>query len=436
VDLSFDDSARDLTLGEGVRRSILPGGVRLLTEADRAVRSASIGLWLPVGSRDETPQHAGSTHVLEHLLFKGTARRDAMAIATAFDEVGGESNAATAKEHTVYHGRVRSVDLDVAIDVLTDMVTSATLDSGMLESEREVILEELAMAQDDPTDCGYEAFLAQVLGPDTALGRPVGGSEQTVRALDAADVRAHFAEHYVPSKLVVTASGDLDHDQLAETLAERLETGGWSLPAGAVPAPRRTAADGPTSPALSGAISRHHLVRELEQTHVYLGGPSISATSPDRHAMSVLMAVLGGGMSSRLFQEIRERRGLAYTVYSFSAAYREAGLFGMYAACRPSRTEQVVELMIDQMQQLADHGPTDEEMARALGQITGALALGLEDTFSRMGRLGTLELVHGRYTSVDDVLAAIAAVTAEDVRTLAGRLAASFTTRVDVGPAA
>jgi predicted Zn-dependent peptidase len=141
-------------------------------------------------------------------------------------------------------------------------------------------------------------------------------------------------------------------------------------------------------------------------------------------------------MSSRLFQEIRERRGLAYTVYSFSAAYREAGLFGMYAACRPSRTEQVVELMIDQMQQLADHGPTDEEMARALGQITGALALGLEDTFSRMGRLGTLELVHGRYTSVDDVLAAIAAVTAEDVRTLAGRLAASFTTRVDVGPAA
>lgn len=433
------DPSSDLLLSEGgslIRRSVLPGGVRLLTETDRSVRSVSIGMWIPVGSRDELPEHAGATHVLEHLLFKGTARRSALDIATAFDEVGGESNAVTGKEHTFYYGRVRSSDLPLALDVLADMITSATLAPEALEIEREVILEELAMAEDDPTDVGYETFCEQVLGPGTALGRPVGGTPASVAGISAEAVRAHYTEHYRPENLVVTAVGDLDHDALAALLTERLRAGGWDLAEGAVPRARAHTAAAP-EPAGEpvGAIAPHVLARDTEQTHVYLGGPGPEATSADRHAVSVLMSILGGGMSSRLFQHIREERGLAYSVYSFTSAHREAGLFGLYAACRPSRTSSVVELMAAELATMGERGVTPEEMRRALGQITGSLALGLEDTSSRMGRLGMSELIHGRYTGVDEAVERIAAVRAEDVQRLAARFAGAFTTRVDVGPA-
>ena len=444
VDLTYDDPASDVLLdpATGVRRSILPGGVRLLTQRDRSVRSATIGLWLPVGSRDESPAHAGSTHVLEHLLFKGTRRRSAMDIATAFDEVGGDSNALTAKEHTLYYGRVRSADIPMAVDVLTDMITASLLEQDALATEREVILEELAMAEDDPTDVGYETFLADVLGPDTALGRPVGGTAETVEALGIEDVRAHFTEHYRPDNLVVTAVGDLEHDELAALLAAGLRRGGWQLADGALPDARpRTergdparAATGP-APSEVAALAPHRLGRPTEQNHIYLGGHGITALSEDRHALSVLMSILGGGMSSRLFQNIREQRGLAYSVYSFSAGYRDAGLFGMYAACRPGRTAQVVELLAEELTRMGEQGIDALELARAKGQITGSFALGLEDTSSRMGRLGTIELVHGHYTSVDETLERIGRVEVGDVRELAARLAGSFSTRVEVGPA-
>lgn len=440
IDLPMTEAGSDLILasdGSLVRRTVLPGGVRLLTETDTSVRSVSIGMWLPVGSRDETAQHAGSTHVLEHLLFKGTARRSALDIAQAFDEVGGESNAVTSKEHTFYYGRVRSADLPLAVDILADMITSAALAPEALATEREVILEELAMAADDPTDVGYETFLAQVLGPDTPLGRPVGGTEETVGAVTAEDVRAHYAEHYRPDQLVVTAVGDLDHDALAALLLERLAAGGWDLADGALPAARRPddGAPGLGAGVDAAAVDTLRLARDTEQNHVYLGGPSISATSEERQTLAILMSVLGGGMSSRLFQHIREERGLAYSVYSFSAGYRGAGLFGMYAACRPARTAQVVELMAAELEAMGREGVSEDEMRRALGQITGSMALGLEDTASRMGRLGTSELVHGRYTDVDEAIARYATVRAGDVQDLARRLASSFTTRVDVGPA-
>jgi len=440
LDLPLDTPGSDLVLDAeaGIRRSLLPGGVRLLTETDRSVRSASIGFWLPVGSRDESPQHAGSTHVLEHLLFKGTDRRSAMDIAAAFDEVGGESNAVTAKEHTFYYGRVRSADVPMAVDVLTDMITSSRLADEALETEREVILEELAMAADDPGDIGYETFLEQVIGPGTALGRPVGGTAETVSALGSGDVRDHYRQHYRPDALVVTAVGDIDHDGLRDLVLERLAAGGWELPESAAPAARPAPASLPERDGTAQVLdlAPHRLVRDTEQVHVYLGGPGLSATDPERHTMNVLMSILGGGMSSRLFQHIREERGLAYSVYSFSGGYREAGLFGLYAACRPSRTEEVVALLREELAELGRTGPTPEEMRRALGQITGSLALGLEDTTSRMGRLGSTELIHGRYASVDETIARIAAVTEHDVRELADRLAGSFTTRVDIGPAA
>lgn len=443
LDLSFDDPTSDVLLDPttGVRRSILPGGVRLLTQTDRSVRSATIGLWLPVGSRDETPAHAGSTHVLEHLLFKGTRRRSAMDIATAFDEVGGDSNAVTAKEHTLYYGRVRSADIPMAVDVLTDMITASLLKEGDLATEREVILEELAMAEDDPTDVGFETFLADVLGPDTPIGRPVGGTAGSVEALTIEDVRAHFAEHYRPDNLVITAVGDLDHDEIAGLLQAGLRRGGWELAEGALPDPRhRTAHHGTAGggltvdPAEVAALAPHRLGRPTEQNHIFLGGHGLTALSEDRHALSVLMSILGGGMSSRLFQNIREQRGLAYSVYSFSAGYRDAGLFGMYAACRPGRTSQVVELLAEELTRMGEQGIDELELARAKGQITGSFALGLEDTSSRMGRLGTIELVHGRYTSVDETLGRIGAVGVDDVSALATQLAGSFSTRVEVGP--
>ncbi|MGO3478634.1 MAG: M16 family metallopeptidase [Brachybacterium tyrofermentans] len=440
-DLVFDDPASDVMLdaATGVRRSILPGGVRLLTQTDRSVRSATIGLWLPVGSRDERPEHAGSTHVLEHLLFKGTQRRSAMDIATAFDEVGGDSNAITAKEHTLYYGRVRSSDVPMAVDVLTDMITASLLEQEALATEREVILEELAMAEDDPTDVGYETFLADVLGAETALGRPVGGTEQSVNALSIEDVRAHWDTHYRPDNLVVTAVGDIDHDELAELLRTGLRRGGWTLEEGALPrrrprseAPRGTTANRSVQDV--STIASHRLIRPAEQNHIYLGGQGLSALSEDRHTLSVLMSVLGGGMSSRLFQNIREQRGLAYSVYSFSGGYRDAGLFGMYAACRPSRTAQVVELLAEELDRMGASGIEQEELSRAKGQITGSFALGLEDTSSRMGRLGTIELVHGTYTSVDETLEKIGRVDSPAVQELAARLAGSFSTRVEVGP--
>lgn len=291
------------------------------------------------------------------------------------------------------------------------------------------------MAEDDPTDIGYETFLARVLGEDTPLGRPVGGTAASVTALTGADVRAHYAEHYRPENLVLTAVGDIDHEQLREMAIERLRAGGWRLEDGALPSAHPlTRPDGLHGSGDVEALTAYTLQRDTEQTHLFLGGPGLSATSEDRHALGVLMSILGGGMSSRLFQHIREDRGLAYSVYSLTSGYRDAGLFGLYAACRPARAEQVVDLMAAELAEMGRSGVSGTEMRRALGQITGSLALGLEDTSARMGRLGTVELVHGRFTTVDETLARIASVTAADVQQLAARLADSFTTRVDIGP--
>ncbi|MGQ4533548.1 M16 family metallopeptidase [Dermabacteraceae bacterium P13115] len=427
--------------GAEVRRSVLPGGIRLVTERDPNVRSVSLGLWLPVGSRDEESRHAGSTHVLEHLLFKGTRKRTALQIATAFDEIGGESNAITAKEHTCYYGRVRSSDLPLALDVLCDMVTSPAFAQDAYAMEREVILEELAMAEDDPTDSGHEEFLRRVIG-DNPLGRPVGGTPEIIRALDLEAVKQHYARHYGPDNLVVTAVGDVDHDEVADRLAQSLTEGGWELREGAAPRPRRAAVaelSGQLAlPGGTGAELKHtRLVRDTEQTHVFVGGFGLSATDPRRNVLSTLQSILGGGMSSRLFQKVREEKGLAYSVYSFGSGYRESGVFGLYAACRPSRADEVASLMVAELESMAQPGGVSaDEVRRSLGQMSGSLVLGLEDTASRMARLGSAELVHGKYRSVDEALQMIAAVEPQQVCDLAALLAANINTRVDVGPAA
>lgn len=415
--------------GSVVRRSVLPGGVRVLTEAMPGQRSATIGFWVGVGSRDEAHGQHGSTHFLEHLLFKGTKRRTALEIASAFDEVGGESNAATAKESTCYFARVLDTDLPMAIDVIADMITGAVLDPQEMEQERDVILEEIAMDSDDPTDVAHEHFVAAVLGTHP-LGRPIGGTPEAIRAVARDSVWDHYRRYYRPDELVITAAGGLDHDVVCGLVVEALHQAGWALEAGAAPVERRSTerAD------ISGTAGLHVVKRPVEQANIIMGCPTIVATDQRRYVMSVLNAVLGGGMSSRLFQEVREKRGLVYSTYSFASSYADAGYFGMYAGCTPSKVRQVLELLGAELDKLAGDGISDDELKKAVGQLCGGIVLALEDTGSRMSRLGRAELVSGEYQDIEETLRQIKGVTVEQVRVLAQELAAAPRTVTVVGP--
>jgi predicted Zn-dependent peptidase len=416
--------------GAVVRRSVLPGGVRVLTEAMPGLRSVTFGCWVGVGSRDEADGRHGSTHFLEHLLFKGTAHRSAMEIASAFDEVGGEANAVTGKEHTCYYARVLDEDLGLAVDVLADMVTSARLTEEDVESERGVILEELAMNDDDPSDVVHERFAEIVLG-EHPLGRPIGGTVDTIEAVGAEDIQAHYRRHYAAPGLVVTAAGGLDHESVCRTVMAQLGRSGWELADGVPPLARR-----PLTAHVTGAPQGRTVVvrRQIEQANVVLGTTGLTATDERRYVMSVLNAVLGGGMSSRLFQEVRERRGLAYSVYSFASGHSDSGYFGLYAGCAPGKVDEVITLLRAGLEELAADGITAEELQRAHGQICGGLVLGLEDSGSRMSRLGKAELVHGEFFSLDESLARVRAVGAEDVQKLAVELAARPRSLAVVGP--
>ncbi|OZB49977.1 MAG: peptidase M16 [Cellulomonas sp. 14-74-6] len=418
-----------------VRRSVLPGGVRVLTEHMPGLRSATVGAWVGVGSRDETSGHFGSTHFLEHLLFKGTLRRTAMDIAEAFDAVGGEANAATGKEHTSYYARVLDDDLPMAVDVIADMVTSARLDTDELETERGVILEELAMNDDDPSDVVHEQFATAVFGSH-ALGRPIGGTPQTIRDVPRDAVWEHYRQHYRSATLVVTAAGGVDHDALCHQVLRALPAGGWSLDDHAVPVGRRVGGDRLLAGELGIPSDGTELTvrRPTEQANVIVGGLCLTATDDRRFALTVLNAVLGGGMSSRLFQEIREKRGLAYSTYSFSSGHAETGLFGLYAGCTPAKVDEVTSLLVLEFEKLAQDPITPAELRRSIGQVSGGLVLGMEDTGSRMSRLGRAELVHGELLSTDESLERIRAVTAADIQSLAVLLAAQPRSVVRVGP--
>ncbi|MBT2514267.1 pitrilysin family protein [Arthrobacter sp. ISL-30] len=415
--------------GSVVRRSVLPGGVRVLTEEMPGQRSATVGFWVAVGSRDEAPGQHGSTHFLEHLLFKGTRRRTALEIASAFDEVGGESNAATAKESTCYFARVLDTDLPMAIDVIADMITGAVLDPAELEQERDVILEEIAMDSDDPTDVAHENFVAAVLGQHP-LGRPIGGTPEAIRAVPRDSVWEHYQRYYRPEELVITAAGGLDHDVVCHLVLDALRNAGWELTEDAAPVGRRSTVRAD----ITGTAGLHVVTRPVEQANIIMGCPTIVATDERRYVMSVLNAVLGGGMSSRLFQEIREKRGLVYSTYSFASSYADAGYFGMYAGCTPTKVRQVLELLGVELDKLAAHGITDEELRKAVGQLCGGIVLALEDTGSRMSRLGRAELVSGEFQDIDETLRQIKAVTVDEVQELARELAAAPRTVTVVGP--
>jgi predicted Zn-dependent peptidase len=413
--------------GGVVRRTVLPGGLRVVSESVPGVRSVAFGLWVGVGSRDETLSLSGASHYLEHLLFKGTRRRDALSIAAEIDEVGGELNAFTAKEYTCYYARVLDTDLPLAIDVLSDMVTSSLIAERDVDAERGVILEEIAMNEDDPTDLAHEAFTTQLFG-DTPLGRPILGSVDSINAITRDRIADHYRARYSPDNLVVAAAGSLDHDRVVELVAEAF---GSALVPGSEPAaPRLTGTAGADATGTGVKL----LNRPIEQANLVLGCPGLSRNDDRRFALGVLNAALGGGMSSRLFQEVREKRGLAYSVYAFSAQHADSGLWGIYAGCQPAKADDVLAICREEVAKVISDGITEEELVRGKGQLRGSIVLGLEDPSSRMSRLGKAELVYPALEPVDDILDAIDAVTGDDVREIAATVLSQPKVLAVVGP--
>ena len=411
-----------------VTRTVLPGGLRVITESLPAVRSAAFGIWAGVGSRDEGPAHYGATHYLEHLLFKGTRRRTALDISAAMDAVGGELNAFTGKEYTCYYARVLDADLPLAIDVLSDMVTSSLIEPKDVDAERGVILEEIAMNDDDPADTVHEAFGAQLFG-DTPLGRPILGSVDSINSITREQIAEHYAARYTPDNLVIAAAGSLDHAEVVE-LAHRAF--GPVLTGEAGPVPPRLAPGG--TPAGAAGTGVRLVSRGIEQANLVLGCVGLSRTDDRRFALGVLNAALGGGMSSRLFQEVREKRGLAYSVYSFSSQHADTGMWGIYAGCLPAKADDVLAICRDEITKVVSAGLTDGELDRGKGQLRGSIVLGLEDPSSRMSRLGKSELVYPRLEPVDEILASIEAVTHDEVRAVAAEVLARPKALAVVGP--
>ncbi|GAA0519588.1 peptidase M16 [Saccharopolyspora subtropica] len=408
-----------------VRRTVLPGGLRVVTEPVPGVRSASVGIWVGVGSRDETRPQAGAAHYLEHLLFKGTVKRTAVDIAQEIDAVGGELNAFTSKEHTCYYAHVLDRDLPLAVDMLCDVVFDAVNTPSDVDIERSVVLEEIAMRDDDPEDLLHELFASAVLG-DHPLGRSVLGTEESITGMTRARVHGFYRRSYAMPKMVIAAAGNVEHGRVLRLVRKAL---GDRLDGAVPPAPPRT---GRARLPRQKPLALH--TDDTEQAHLLLGCRGYDRHDDRRFALGVLNAALGGGMSSRLFQEIRERRGLAYSVYSTTTAYADAGTFSVYAGCAPERLGEVARVIRGVLAEVAAHGLTEDEVERGRGQLRGGLVLGLEDSASRMSRIGKVELNYGRHYTVEETLARIDAVTPRDVADLAADLLRRPLTTAVVGP--
>src|SRR5579872_1522699 len=389
------------------RRTVLPSGLVVLTEPMDHVRTASLGVWIGAGSRHEEPARMGICHFIEHALFKGTRSRSALAIAQTMDAIGGHLNAFTDKEHTCYYLRVLSDHLDDAMAVLSDMLLDPAFDPDALERERQVILEEIHMYEDAPDDLVHDLFAASVW-PDHPLGRPIAGVEQTVQALGRADLVAFMDAYCRPDAAIVAAAGRLEHEQIVELVQRWL--GGWRG--------RRVPVE-ISPPAARTAVTLRN--KEIEQVHLCLGGPGYPQAHEDRYALAVLDTALGGGMSSRLFQEIREERGLAYAVSTYHAAYQDVGAFVVYCGTSPVAAREVVRLVFDNLGR-ATNGLPAEEITRAKESLKGSLMLDLETPGSRMSKLARSEQYFGRQLTLDEIIADVDAVDADDVRRVATAL--------------
>lgn len=400
----------------------LPNGVRLVTETMPHVRSVSLGVWLARGSRHEVPEQGGIAHFIEHMLFKGTERRTAQQIAEQFDSMGGNLDAFTSKEYAGYYLKVMDEHLPRAFDILSDLVLHPAFPIDEIEREKKVILEEIKMVEDTPDDLVHEWF-TELYWPDHPLGRPILGTPETVGSFTQDTLSRYFREAYVGRNLIVSAAGNFSHDQLRGMV----EAAFGSVPdAGAdwhetPPAPRPP---------------RLERIKDLEQSHLVIGTPGFPQAHHDRYPEYLLNVILGGSMSSRLFQTIREQRGLAYAVFSGVSSYRDTGMLSVYAGCAAESVAEVVDLVAQELRTMRTAPVSDDELRRAKDHLKGSLMLSLESTSSRMTHLARQEMYFGRHVTLDEIIAGIEGVSREDVLRVAGELFTQDTVGVTVlGPA-
>jgi len=423
------ETGDDGQVASTIRRTVLPGGLRVVTEAMPGARSTTLGLWTGVGSRDESRSLAGATHFLEHLLFKGTRRRTALDISAELDAVGGELNAFTGKEYTCYHARVLDADVPLAVDVLCDMVTSSLIPAAEVESERNVILEEIAMHDDDHDEVVHDAFVAAMYG-DTALGRAITGTPDSIQALTRQQISGYYHRRYTADRLVFAAAGSVDHAALVKLVKAAFVTADALGDEARTPSPVRRPLTQRVNAAQTVVIER-----PAEQTTFVMGLPAYPRNHPKRFALGVLNSALGGGTSSRLFQEVRERRGLAYTIYSFGSQHVDSGYLAIGGACIPRKLTEVLAICRDELAKVSSAGLSVDEFERGKGQLRGSMVMGLEDSSSRMSRIGKAELVPGGLVSIDESLDLINAVTLDDVHEVAQDVLSAEPTLSVLGPA-
>ncbi|HSB41525.1 MAG TPA: pitrilysin family protein [Methylomirabilota bacterium] len=390
------------------RKSALPNGVRVVTETMPHVRSVAVGIWVETGSRVEPEPLGGISHLIEHLVFKGTATRSAEEIARAIDSVGGQMDAFTAKEHTCFYVNVLDEHLPLAVSLLTDILRQPLFAPADIEKEKAVVLQEIKMVEDTPDDLVHDLF-AERIWADHPLGRPILGRWDVVKGFDRDAVRGHFEREYAPGRIVVAVAGHAEHERVADLFAAGFD--GWGRPA----APAAVA-----PPTLRSGV--HTVHKPLEQVHLVAGLPGVSDSAPDRYALYLLNDIIGGSMSSRLFQEVRERQALVYSVHSGQQAYRDTGLFYVYAGTDPANLGKVLHALMKEIRGLKKDGVTAEELRRAKDHLKGSLMLSLESTPSRMNRLASHEMRFGSFMSMDEMLAAIDRVPMEEVDALIHRV--------------
>ncbi|MEI6307513.1 MAG: pitrilysin family protein [Actinomycetes bacterium] len=402
--------------------------MRIVTEEERSVRSAAFGIWVNVGSRDETVSTAGASHFLEHLLFKGTKRRSSLEISSAIEAVGGETNAFTSKEYTCFYARVIDKDLPLAVDVISDLITSSVVKADDVDAERKVVLEEIAMRDDDPSDLIHDLFLERYYG-DTPLGRPILGTVESIKGMSRSTVFNYYQKRYQPEDLVVAVAGNIKHKSVVAMVESALSKDGFLDQAKKDYQVR-------SSPKINvpGRGKVTLLDRKTEQAHIVYGVPGVARDDKRRFALSILSSALGGGMSSRLFQEIREKRGLAYSTYAYSQQFAGSGVLSFYVGCKPEKAEESIKIIQSILHDVAENGLTQEEISRAKGAVSGSLVLSQEDTGSRMSRIGKSELVYGQVMSFDQILQEIADVTPEQIKEIARQSLPVSPTLAVVGP--
>lgn len=384
------------------QKTVLSNGVRVLSETIPYVKSVTLGVWIGTGSRFEDDLNHGVSHFIEHLLFKGTQKRSAKDIAETVDAVGGQLNAFTAKEHTCYYIKVIDTHTELGMDILSDMLLASKFDAEDIKRESEVVIEEIHMYEDSPDELVHDLHLDKVWSGH-ALGRNILGTTESVGGLDKGKIIDYYQTHYTADNLVVAAAGNISHEMLVE-LTQRY----FGLLAG------RKSLRNVEPPIL--IPSRNIYGKDTEQAHLCIGTKSVPQDSPDLYAVHVLNNILGGGISSRLFQSIREERGLAYSVYSYQTNYSDAGLFTIYAGTRPNNAVQVIDLIAQNIAAIKQNGITETELTRSKEQLKGGLLLGLESSSSRMSRIGKLEITLGKYIPLEEVVSKIEAVKLHDIQ--------------------